>query len=211
MENKTKGKIVQFFKNYGTILVSSFLIIAIAITLLCVGLAPKDNNNIIIDNGGEVGTDEDGNLNIEPELPVSGNAIVYSLPMKNASVVKDYSDQFLQFNQSMARWEAHLSVDIVGIDSDVMAIRDGTVIDVEYDYLMGNIIKIEHGDGLVSVYASLDNINVAVGDFVESGQVIATAGSSAISEEYDGAHLDFSMLLNGEEVDPNDYLALQNK
>lgn len=207
MKNKTKGKFVQFFKNYGTILISSFLIIAIAITLLCVGLTPK--NETIVDTGGDISNG--GEISVDPEVPVGGDAVVYFLPMKNASVVKDYSDQFLQFNQSMERWEAHLSVDIVGIDNDVMAVRDGKVIAVEDDYLMGNIVKIEHDDGLVSVYASLDNVSVAVGDSVEGGQIIATAGNTAMGEELDGVHLDFSMLLNGEEVDPNDYLALQNK
>ena len=94
----------------------------------------------------------------------------------------------------------------------MMSIYDGTVTSVENDFLLGNVVTIEHGNGLVSVYASLDDsVKVSVGDVVKTGQVIGNAGSTASSESADGVHLDFSMLLNGEEVDPNNYLALQNK
>lgn len=203
MEIKNKGKFVNFMKSYGTILVSSVLVIAIAITLLIVGLSPAPSQI----------TEESTNPPVEDvQTPVSTPEITYSLPMNNASVIKDYSIKELQYNQTLNRWEAHLSVDLMSLDASVMAICDGTVISVENDFLMGNIIKVEHSDGLVSVYASLeDNVLVKVGDSVTSGQVIGYAGNSASSESADGMHLDFAMFLNGEEVDPNDYLALQNK
>ncbi len=202
MEIKNKGKFINFMKSYGTILVSSVLVIAIAITLLIVGLSPSPSQI----------TEENVNPPIIEDTPVSTPAITYSLPMNNASVVKDYSIKELQYNQTLNRWEAHLSVDLMSLDATVMAIRDGVVTSVENDFLMGNVVTIEHADGLVSVYASLeDNILVKVGDSVTNGQVIGYAGSTASSESAEGVHLDFAMLLNGEEVDPNDYLALQNK
>lgn len=200
METKNKNKFTIFFKNYGTILVSSVLIVAIAITLLIVGLSPTP-----MDVGGDGGKND-------TNTPVTTPATTYSLPMNNASIIKDFSDTELQYNQTLNCWEAHLSIDMISLDADVMAIATGKVIAVENDFLMGNIIKIEHDNGLVSVYASLDeNVLVKVGDTVSNGQVIATAGNSASSESSDGVHLDFAMLLNGEEVDPNDYLDLQNK
>ena len=204
MEIKTKSKITNFMKNYGTILISSFLIIAIAITLLVVGLSPAPAE---IQDSTVPPTIQE-----EIKTPVSTEPIVYSLPMNNASVIKDYSIKELQYNQTLNRWEAHLSVDLMSLDTEVMAICDGKVTSIENDFLMGNVITVTHEDGLVSVYASLDdNILVKVGDEVKGGQVIASAGNTASSESADGVHLDFSMLLNGEEVDPNDYLSLQNK
>ena len=207
MEIKQKGRFIEFFKSYGTVLVSIFLILAIAITLLIVGLSPSSK---------QVTTpppDTTTNVPIEDEkTPVSNEPIVYCLPMNNASVIKDFSNTELQFNQTLNRWEAHFSIDLMSVDTEVMSIYNGKVTSIENDFLMGNIITIEHGDGLVSVYASLDeNIKVAVGDSVTAGQLIGYAGVTASSEAADGAHLDFSMLLNGEEVDPNNYLALQNK
>ena len=206
MEIKQKGRFVEFVKNHGTILIATVLIVAIAVTLLIVGLSPS-----------EVAETPDTNINVnvpveEDKTPVSSGAIVYGLPMNNASVIKDFSNTELQYNQTLNRWEAHFSVDLMSVDTEVMAIYNGKVTNVENDFLMGNIVTIEHDNGLISVYASLDeNIKVAVGDVVTTGQVIGHAGTTASSESSDGAHLDFSMLLNGEEVDPNNYLALQNK
>ena len=203
MEIKQKSKFGEFIKNYGTILASALIILAIAVTLLIVGLQPSDDVS--------TPTVNDSTIN-DTKQPVSSETISYALPMNNASVIKDFSITELQYNQTLNRWEAHLSVDLMSLDTEVMAIYDGTVKSVENDFLMGNIITIEHADGLVSVYASLDeNIKVAVGDVVTKGQIIGTASTTASSESAEGAHLDFSMLLNGEEVDPNNYLALQNK
>lgn len=204
MEIKMKGKFNAFMKNYGTIIISSVLIVAIAITLLIIGLQPAPAD-VIEDVSNPIIQEED-------KTPVASTVITYALPMNDASVIKDYSTTELQYNQTLNRWEAHLAVDLMSVDTNVMAIYDGTVTSVENDFLMGNIITISHDNGLVSVYASLDdNLLVKVGDSVTKGQVIATAGNTASSESADGVHLDFSMLLNGEEVDPNDYLSLQNK
>ena len=204
MEIKQKGRFVEFFKSYGAVLVSVLLIVAIAVTLLIVGLSPSTDYKA-----------PDTNINVpveEEKTPVTSSPIVYGLPMNNASVIKDFSNTELQYNQTLNRWEAHFSVDLMSVDTEVMSIYNGKVTSVENDFLMGNIVTIEHDNGLVSVYASLDdNIKVAVGDAVTTGQVIGHASTTASSESADGAHLDFSMLLNGEEVDPNNYLALQNK
>jgi murein DD-endopeptidase MepM/ murein hydrolase activator NlpD len=204
MEIKIKNKLGEFFRNYGTILVSAMFILAIAVTLLVVGLQPANDATTNVGNNNQIVEEE--------KKPVNSQVAVYALPMNNASVVKDYSNTELQYNQTLNRWEAHLSVDLMSVDTEVMAIYNGKVISVENDFLMGNIVTIEHESGLVSVYASLDdNLKVAVGDSVTTGQLIGYAGSSASTESAEGVHLDFSMMLNGEEVDPNNYLALQNK
>lgn len=202
---KKENKIVEFMKRYGVVLVSGIVILAIAITFLVVGLSPS---NVQLSTN-EIGSDNKGNQDVEP---VSTTPIEYSLPMKDANIIKDYSITELQYNQTLNRWEAHLSVDFASQNTDVMAIAKGKVASIENDYLLGTVITIDHGDGVTSIYASLDeNILVHVGDSVTSGQVIACASASASSESADGAHLDFSMKVNGQEVDPNDYLSLQNK
>lgn len=206
MEINMKNKLSTFFKNYGAILLSTVLIVAIAITLLVVGLSPAPADvleDVVVPPAIE---------NDDKTPVVNETVIVYALPMNDAVVMKDFSNTELQFNQTLNRWEAHLSVDLMSEDKKVMAIYDGVVTSVENDFLMGNIVTISHDNGLVSVYASLDeSVKVAVGDSVVKGQELGSAGNSASSESADGAHLDFSMLLNGEEVDPNDYLSLQNK
>ena len=202
MEAKKKGKFANFMKNYGTILISGGLIIAIAITLMIVGLSPSPSNI----------TDNYVDNNIEQTPVVNEDVARYVCPMNNASVIKDFSIQELQYNQTLNCWEAHLSVDLMSVDTEVMAVYNGEVTGIENDFLMGNVVTITHENGLVSVYASLDeNLQVQVGDKVTAGQVIGYAGATATSEVADGVHLDFAMLLNGEEIDPNNYINLQNK
>ena len=203
MEIKKRTRFVDFMKNYGTLLISGLLIMVIAITLLIVGLSPTET---VVDNQVK------NNSTPSNSVPTNSSVIEYALPMNNASVIKDFSITELQYNQTLNCWQAHLSVDLMSLDSEVMSIYDGTVTSVENDFLMGNVITISHGNGLVSVYSSLDdNLQVKEGDKVTKGQVIGYAGLSATSEAMDGVHLDFAILQDGEEVDPNNYLSLQNK
>ena len=64
---------------------------------------------------------------------------------------------------------------------DVVSILDGTVIDVKSDNIMGNIVEIRHTNELISVYQSLNEVNVKVDDKVVQGQIIGKSGSSNLN------------------------------
>lgn len=143
---------------------------------------------------------------------VSTSALSFALPMNNSVVVKDYADNRLQHNPSLKRWEIHLSVDLASEDSTVFSIYDGIVSKVDVNSVEGRIIKIEHEGGFVSVYSSLeDEVEVKEGDRVKKGQAIGKASTSGANESKSGAHLHFTLFKDGLEVDPNNYLDLQNK
>lgn len=69
----------------------------------------------------------------------------------------------------------------------------------------GNYLMINHGGGLVTVYAHCTSINVSVGSHVTRGQLIATVGSTGAST---GHHLHYGVLKNGTYVDPAPYIGL---
>lgn len=69
----------------------------------------------------------------------------------------------------------------------------------------GNYLMINHGGGLVTVYAHCTSINVSVGSKVTRGQLIATVGSTGAST---GHHLHYGLLKNGTYVDPAPYIGL---
>lgn len=69
----------------------------------------------------------------------------------------------------------------------------------------GNYVMVSHGSGLVTLYAHCTSINVSTGQNVTKGQTIATVGSTGNST---GAHLHFSVLLNGTYVNPAPYLGM---
>jgi murein DD-endopeptidase MepM/ murein hydrolase activator NlpD len=67
----------------------------------------------------------------------------------------------------------------------------------------GNTIFIDHGQGVYSGYAHLKEIQVNVGDRVETGQLIAQIGATG---RVTGPHLHWDIFVNGNAVDPFDWI-----
>ncbi len=149
----------------------------------------------------------------DEEQDVVVSTTTYFVPMKNATIIKDYSNTEWQYNDTLKQWEIHKAIDFkVGESADVLAIADGTVSEVYTKGLEGTVVKIAHANGLVSIYKSLDSkLNVKVGDRVLGGAVIGLASDSMDSESESGAHLHLELELNGVGVDPNDYISLGDK
>lgn len=167
---------------------------------------------IIIASVSSTKTDNTVNTPIDKE-PVN-SAITYYLPVVDASVIKDYSDSELQYNATLNQWEAHKSIDFVASSgSEVRAITSGVVLDVYRNYLEGNVVKIQHDNGLISEYASLDeDVKVEKGDSVSANAVIGYVSASANAEAEDGAHLHFTMYdEEGKKIDPAGYLNISAK
>ncbi len=89
--------------------------------------------------------------------------------------------------------------------ADVIASGDGTVTKASWGYNggYGNLITINHGNGVVTYYAHLSNIRVSFGQTVKKGQVIGNVGNTGYSF---GAHLHFGVMVNGNWVDPVKYV-----
>ncbi|MCM3635248.1 MULTISPECIES: M23 family metallopeptidase [Paenibacillus] len=102
----------------------------------------------------------------------------------------------------------HMGIDFVhpdGIAFDVQAALGGTVTVVEKNPINGNLVEISHGNGLSTVYQSLSDVAVNEGDEVLQGTVIAKAGRNDVESDL-GVHLHFEARLNGDNVNPGDYI-----
>jgi len=107
----------------------------------------------------------------------------------------------------------HLGVDLnAEIGDPVYAINSGQVVFTEQMINNGNTIILDHGLGIYSLYLHLDEFNVALGDMVERGDIIASAGNTGYSL---GSHLHFSVKINNKtvstSVDPLRFIAAMNK
>ena len=96
----------------------------------------------------------------------------------------------------------------------VYAVASGTVTKSTYkSNTYGHYVNIDHGNGLSSLYAHMDVRYVSVGDTVVQGQVIGLVGNTgncwprpSASNPAAGSHLHFEMRLNGNRVNPENYL-----
>ena len=134
-------------------------------------------------------------------------APAYIWPVQGELERKHQMDS-LAYDVTMRDWRTHEGIDIsAALGTTVTASHSGTVSSVENDDLYGTVVTIDHGDGSSSVYANLaDTPTVSVGDWVDSGSVIGSVGTTALCEIGQGTHLHFAVYVDGQSVDPLTYL-----
>ncbi len=147
----------------------------------------------------------------QPTQPVV-EPISFIMPIANASSIQSYSDTMV-FNSTLNRYTAHLAIDFFAPEgTEVLAVYGGTVKSVETTLLKGVTVTIDHGDGLITVYNSLaDGDMVSVGMKVNKGDVIGEVSTTNRQEYKSGAHLHFEVIENGETINPEKYLAFEEK
>lgn len=98
----------------------------------------------------------------------------------------------------------HYGLDIAAdVGTSIKASASGKVTYVDYTYATGRTVKIDHGNGFITVYGHCSRILVEPGQQVKKGDVIAKVGSTGRST---GPHCHFEIHLYGTAIDPLDYL-----
>ena len=142
-----------------------------------------------------------------PPSATPAEPLVFTWPVKG-EILSGFSVETLAYDATMGDWRTHSGVDIAAAEGiQVLATARGTVLSVEEDDLMGVCVTIDHGDGLLSVYANLDPaVQVVEGDSVYTGDIIGQVGNTAIAESALPSHLHFAMMKNDLPADPMGYL-----
>jgi murein DD-endopeptidase MepM/ murein hydrolase activator NlpD len=102
----------------------------------------------------------------------------------------------------LRKYKMHTGIDIgASKGSSIVAANKGTVIMAKYDKSggYGNMVVLDHGAGITTLYAHASKLCVKVGDEVKAGAVIAKVGSTGLST---GNHLHFEVRVNGETKNP---------
>lgn len=107
-------------------------------------------------------------------------------------------------NRESIRSYGHTGLDIAApAGTPIRATAAGEVIFSGYSGGYGYVVKISHGNGIQTYYGHCSELYVSTGDTVEAGDVIAAVGSTGNST---GNHLHFEVRVNGEVVNPQNYL-----
>lgn len=148
----------------------------------------------------------------DPDDPVDAK-IEFAVPVAGAAIGKEYTSSTVVFNKTLGVYTGHMGMDFnAEAGTDVLCAFDGTIESIETTYLQGTTITVNHGNGLKTVYNSVEaKEGLKKGQKVAKGEVIATVSDNNRQEYKDGAHLHFEVYENETKVDPNKYLMLSQK
>ena len=135
---------------------------------------------------------------------------MFTWPVKGA-VLRDFSLEVLSRDPTMGDWRTHSGLDLAAAQGvKVLAMSAGTVEQIYEDPLMGTTVVVDHGGGLQSRYSNLAaETPVREGDAVAIGQILGEVGGTAMAEVGMDSHLHLETLLDGQLVDPREYLPEQ--
>lgn len=101
-------------------------------------------------------------------------------------------------------YEFHAGLDIGGETGDVVAVpANGIITETGWKGGYGNMIEVDHGNGLKTRYGHLSKIGVTLGEAVQRGQIIGLIGSTGRST---GPHLHYEVRLNDKPINPRRFL-----
>ena len=128
----------------------------------------------------------------------------------NGTISDEYD--IFTMNPSMGQWEDHSALDFIAEDLNVYASADGKIKTIGHNDLDGNFIVIEHEDGYVTKYMSLDTVEgITEGASVKQGQLIGKMSDTQGRESLKGTHLHFEILKDNKKINPLEVLVLEEK
>lgn len=165
--------------------------------------------------GGEQPTIDAGNVgnssdSSDVQTPVEED-LGMTLPIETVAVTNEFG---FFYNQTLDCYYHHEGVDFIAeAGTNVLAVDDGVIESIySGDVLKGTEIVVDHGNGLKTCYRFVVAAeDLAVGDEVRRGDVIAVVADATGNEYKDGAHLHFEIMENGKTVDPTAHLPFEEK
>lgn len=103
-------------------------------------------------------------------------------------------------------YKLHTGVDISApMGTEFKAIANGVVVKAEYNSAYGNMVVIDHGGGVQTLYAHGSEIVAKLGQVINAGEVVLKVGSTGYST---GPHAHFEVRVNGNPLNPLDYVSI---
>ncbi|AXI38510.1 peptidase M23 [Bacillaceae bacterium ZC4] len=208
------SKFQQFFRKkwvFPAIYLVSAAVILTAV-LWYQAIRNNDANDLSTDDGTDVSYNEDQSVEVNQSVEN------FKMPAIDPDAVKVVTN-FYDFNASEKEQETALvfhnntyhpnqGIDIASNDGkafEVTASLSGTVAKAEKDSLLGYVVEIEHENGVKTIYQSLADTKVQVGDKVKQGEIIGQAGKNQFNKDA-GVHVHFEIRKDGKAYNPLNYM-----
>lgn len=119
-------------------------------------------------------------------------------PLNHIRITSHFTNR--RFHPVLKRWKAHLGTDFgARRGTPILAAAEGKVIFSGWKGGYGKVIKIQHKDKYVTLYAHQSRLKAKKGQYVSAGQIIGFVGSTGRST---GPHLHFGVYKNGRAINP---------
>jgi len=132
------------------------------------------------------------------KVPASKSEAMFGMPLRHIRVTSSFS--YRRWHPILHRYRPHHGTDFgARRGTPLLAVNEGRVIFSGRMRGYGNVVKIRHAGGYISLYAHQSRRRVKVGEHVSKGQIIGYVGSTGRST---GPHLHFGLMKNGRWIDP---------
>lgn len=134
----------------------------------------------------------------------------FIMPLDNLSIPADITDEFGKKRIYLNGETRHGGIDLRAMSgSSVKAINSGVVLLAAQNFsLEGNLVIIDHGSGIISLYLHLSRVEVKEGDKIRKGSVVGLSGATG---SVTGPHLHLIIKVKGTNVDPLRFIDTLNK
>ena len=134
--------------------------------------------------------------------PAASKNLASSPPLATKSGIS--SDFGMRVDPFSGLWQEHHGIDLMAqFGAPILATNQGKVRFAGYLPGYGNMVEIDHGDGVATRYGHAERVLVKAGDTVQASQTIAYVGSSGRST---GPHLHFEVSQNHSLINPRNFL-----
>lgn len=160
----------------------------------------------IIDDFQNAEDDNDEDDGVKPE----GTDLKSMKAPLAGEIIREFTLDELVYYEAIGEWRVHKGIDIKPKDTLLIeSALAGKVEAVNNSEITATEIIIDHGNNVKTLYSNLVSANVKAGDTVEKGQVIGNVGKTVSIEASDGAHLHFEVIVDGQHINPLDYITIE--
>ena len=222
-----KNKLSDVLKKNASYIAVALCIIAVGLAVVFVLLSQDLGTADVAKNGSEQlqpANDVKDNTDVTPTIDPEGESgtvntvtpedtpITFIMPVSETTSIEYYTET-MAYNSTLKRFSSHPATDFFAAEgTPVFAVYSGVVESVENSLLTGVTVTIDHGNGLKTVYNSLEDAEfISAETEVKQGDIIGYISVTNRQESSDGAHLHFEVTEYGKNVDPAKYLTIDEK